>query len=706
MTGSRPVGSIAALPDVRGAMLFSGKKTEVLLLDSLTVNRAQNVSREVLGRIPGANFSETEGSGFPSNGIGWRGLDPVQSVELNVRQDGVGIAADVFGYPETYYLPPLEAVSRVEVVRGAGSLQFGPQVGGVINYVLREGTPNTAPQVTARETAGSYGLSTTYGDVSGGAGRWTYFAYAQGRTQDGSRPNGDMRQLSGSGRVGYQASDALRLTVDYSLLRNRIHMPGGLGNEAFDEDPRQSLRSRNWLTSPWNVGSLTADWRLTPLAHVVTTLSGMVGARALVWRNEDGGADAPDAIDPSTGLPVPREVDHEAFRNVTLESRFLSGYPLFGRYHTLAAGFRLYDGTMARDEGGIGSQGSGFNLALQPGTAYAQQYRFRTQNAALFAESAFHLGERFTLTPGARLEWLASSGTGHAPNAEGVDSAANFSTRRRSFPLFGIGAQWRTSATTNAYANVTGAYRPVDYSTLVPFGSAIRVASNLRDSRATSVDAGVRGTWRDLVTFDVGAFRMVYGDRIGLVTVTDPDGTSYTERRNVATSLHYGAESFVELRPLNRVLGFGDALTDALGTFGMYDSFAYVHATYTGGGFAGNRVEYAPRVIDRVGLTWRRGPVDATAQFSTVSGQFGDANNTVASYDASVGIVPAYQLVDVSGSWRVRPRTAITFGVNNVQNVAYFTRRTAEYPGPGIIPGQGRSVYLGLAYATVPGRAR
>ena len=706
VTGSRPVGSVAALPDVRGAMIFSGKKTEVLLLDSLTVNRAQNISREVLGRIPGANFSETEGSGFPSNGVGWRGLDPVQSVEINVRQDGVGIAADVFGYPETYYLPPLEAVSRVEVVRGAGSLQFGPQVGGVINYVLREGTPNTAPQVTARETAGSYGLSTTYADVAGGTGRWTYFGYSQARTQDGWRPNGDMRQLSASARVGYQASDALRLTVDYSLLRNRIHMPGGLGNEAFDDDPRQSLRSRNWLTSPWNVGALTADWRLTPLAHLVTTLSGMSSARSLVWRNEDGGADALDAIDPSTGLPIPREVEREAFRNVTLESRFLTSYPLLGRYSTIAAGVRLYDGAMERDEGGVGTQGSGFNLALAPGTGYADAYHFLTRNASLFAENALHLGERLTLTPGARLEWLESSGTGHAPNPAGIDSAADFPTKRRVFPLLGIGAQWRTSATTNAYANVTGGYRPVDYSTLVPFGSAIRVAPNLKDSRATSVDAGLRGTWRDLVTFDVGAFRMVYGDRIGLVTVTDADGTSYTERRNVATSLHYGTESFIELRPLNRLLGFGDALTRTLGTFGVDDSFAYVHATYTGGDFAGNSVEYAPRVIDRLGLTWRRGPLDGTVQLSTVTRQFGDANNTVASYDPDVGLVPAYQLLDVSGSWRLTPRTALSFGVNNVQNVAYFTRRTAEYPGPGIIPGQGRSVYLGLAYAMVPGRAR
>ncbi len=90
------------------------------------------------GRIPGANYSETEGGGFPSNGIGFRGLNPSQSVETNTRQNGYNITGDLYGYPESYYLPPLEAVERIEVTRGASSLQFGPQFGGVINYIIKK----------------------------------------------------------------------------------------------------------------------------------------------------------------------------------------------------------------------------------------------------------------------------------------------------------------------------------------------------------------------------------------------------------------------------------------------------------------------------------------------------------------------------------------------------------------------------------------
>ena len=69
--------------------------------------------------------------------VGVRGLSPNRSWELNTRQNGVDMSADVFGYPEAYYNPPLEAVETIQIVRGGASLQFGPQFGGMLNYVLK-----------------------------------------------------------------------------------------------------------------------------------------------------------------------------------------------------------------------------------------------------------------------------------------------------------------------------------------------------------------------------------------------------------------------------------------------------------------------------------------------------------------------------------------------------------------------------------------
>ncbi|PAW95366.1 hypothetical protein CKK33_18420 [Mucilaginibacter sp. MD40] len=78
--GYKAITGMGYLNDVHNGVIYAGKKTEVILLDSLDANTAQNNPRQVLGRIPGANYSETEGGGFPSNGIGFRGLNPTQSV--------------------------------------------------------------------------------------------------------------------------------------------------------------------------------------------------------------------------------------------------------------------------------------------------------------------------------------------------------------------------------------------------------------------------------------------------------------------------------------------------------------------------------------------------------------------------------------------------------------------------------------------------
>src|SRR5258708_17311434 len=165
--GIKSITGMGYLDETHDGVIFSGKKTEVLLLDSLDANTAQNNPRQVLGRVPGANYSETQGSGFPSNGIGFRGLNPIQSTETNTRQNGYNLAADVYGYSEAYYQPPLEAVERIEVTRGESSLQFGPQFGGVINYIVREGVKDRPFEYTMQQTGGSYGLLNSFHSAGG-----------------------------------------------------------------------------------------------------------------------------------------------------------------------------------------------------------------------------------------------------------------------------------------------------------------------------------------------------------------------------------------------------------------------------------------------------------------------------------------------------------------------------------------------------------
>ena len=71
----------------------------------------------------------------------------------------------------------------------------------------------------------------------------------------------------------------------------------------------------------------------------------------------------------------------------------------------------------------------------------------------------------------------------------------------------------------------------------------------------------------------------------------------------------------------------------------------------------------------------------------------------MSSTDAVVGMIPGYTVLDLSGSLNLERGWRIQGGVNNLTARRYFTRRTDEYPGPGILPSLGRGAYVTLRFA-------
>ena len=108
---------VERLPEIQGTIIYSGKKNEVIKIGSLDADLSTNNPRQVFGKVPGVTIWESDGSGIQL-GIATRGLSPNRSWEFNVRQNGYDISSEVFGYPESYFSPPMEAVSTIEVVRG------------------------------------------------------------------------------------------------------------------------------------------------------------------------------------------------------------------------------------------------------------------------------------------------------------------------------------------------------------------------------------------------------------------------------------------------------------------------------------------------------------------------------------------------------------------------------------------------------------
>ena len=686
ITGYKTVNGVGHLPEIKNGIIYAGKKNELILVDSLDANKAINNTRQILGRIPGLNIVETESSGFTANGIATRGLNPIQSIEMNTRQNGYNISADVYGYNEAYYIPPMEAVSRIEMVRGAASLQFGSQFGGLVNYVIKDAPINKPFEFTTSQTMGSFGMFNTFNSVGGTYKRISYYAYLQYRNMDGYRPNSQQWQLSGFGKLGYKPTDKLNIGIEYSLLRNQIKMPGGLTDSLFSANPKASTRTRNWLKSPWNIITAYANFTASENTIISLKASYLFSNRSLVWRNEDGGASALDEIDPATNAFVPREVGKENIHNTTTELRIAHNYTLGKQQSSIAGGVRFSHSWFTKQGGGEGTTNSDFDLSISGDWGY--NLNFTTTNIAPFVENIFRLGNKFTITPGVRFEYLKSTANGY--KIEDNIKLSPDKSRNRYFVLAGLGIEYKPTANTGVYANFSQAYRPIEYSQLEPFGITSRIDSNLKDAIGFNADLGYRGTVKNYLNFDIGVFYMAYNNKIGVVLQQDPlTGNDYSFRTNIANSVHKGIESYIELNILKAIN------QKSIYGLSIFNSFAYIDARYTSGEFKDKRVEAAAKTINRVGLIFSTKHFSFTFQVNTVGDAYGDASNVAISNDPIAGYIPAYTVLDLSATYKIK-KIALKIGANNLTGKSYFTRRTDEYPGPGIIPSVGRSFYAGV----------
>ena len=175
-TRKRKIFELKRLKDVVGTSIYAGKKTEVVLVAQSMANLASNNARQIYSQVAGLNIFQNDDAGLQLN-IGGRGLDPNRTSNFNTRQNGYDISADVLGYPESYYTPASESLEEIQIVRGAASLQYGTQFGGLVNFITKSPNPNKVFEITTRNTTGSYGLFTNFTSISGTKNKLSYYSY-------------------------------------------------------------------------------------------------------------------------------------------------------------------------------------------------------------------------------------------------------------------------------------------------------------------------------------------------------------------------------------------------------------------------------------------------------------------------------------------------------------------------------------------------
>lgn len=123
---------------------------------------------DLLTRTPGVYIRYEDGYGLRPN-IGIRGVTSDRSQKITLMEDGVLISPAPYTAPAAYYIPNVNRMQNLEVVKGPAAIQHGPHtIGGAINMITRP-----APY----EAEGS--LDLTYGSDN----------YYKGRIQLGDTPD-------------------------------------------------------------------------------------------------------------------------------------------------------------------------------------------------------------------------------------------------------------------------------------------------------------------------------------------------------------------------------------------------------------------------------------------------------------------------------------------------------------------------------------
>ena len=707
VVGRYSKSDIQQMPEIVGTSIYAGKKNALIVLDNVKGNVVNNTMRQVVAKVPGMHIWESDGSGIQI-GMAARGLSPNRSWEFNVRQNGYDISADPFGYPEAYYNPQLQAVQRIEIVRGQGALQYGPQFGGLVNYILRNGSEiNKKFEFETQQTIGSNGLFNSYNAIGSETEKYHYYGFFDHRNADGYRKNSKYFTNSGYGTFTYRINKKFSLTAELMLSHIRSQQPGGLADTQIKQDVKQSFRSRNWFDITWTTAALIANYEFNEHARLNVKIFGISGDRNSVGYMPSKGIIIADTINKSTNQYNPRNVNADEYRNAGMEARFITEYNLFNNKQTISAGVRLYrGGTFRFASDGKGTTDTNYDMALSDGI-WNRDIDFKTTNVAAFAENIFRVSKKFIIIPGIRYEYITANASGrNGFSSTGAEIILQDQKKSRGFVLAGIGAEFHTSNTTEIYGNISQAYRPVQFADLTAPPTTDVIDQDLKDAKGYNADLGYRGKLKNYLFFDAGIYYLQYNNRIGTIVQQRTDGSFYNYRTNVGNSSSKGFEGMIEFSP---VKAFIKKSTKA--DVSVFVSYSYTDARYGNlkvitknssnqlieTNLKNKRIENAPENIIRTGMTLTYKNISFTGQLSYVDDSYADANNTITpAANAQNGLIPAYTVVDLTAVYKYSAKLNVKAGINNLSNEKYFTRRAAGYPGPGALPADGRTFFVSV----------
>jgi Fe(3+) dicitrate transport protein len=642
----------------KDAKIFSGKKNTITDLKEIPQLQTNNY-RQATSQTPGLLISEIPNEALAA--ITYRGLgNPHESYNLLLLQDGIPVAADMFGYPAHYFSPALPMMEKVQFIRGGASLLYGPQPGGVLNYMSHPLQKDQKTNGRVGLTYGSYNLLTSNNAVYGSKGDHAYGIEYYRRQGDGpQRVNSDfeadyvqIRDHIFKGKNKYK--------IAFNGYNSDHGETGGFSKEAgtnlneFGDDLGRASKRHDRLKVSRAQLSGGVEHKIDDSSELHVNLWASAYRRYSKRQNR---GTAPSFGGIANGTT--NNIVTQTYYGYNGEIRYIKNYSAFGNDHTFSGGFLTYNVLSPY------TQQTGERADANSGTTVKRSER-ETHANSFYAENRFSFG-KLMVTPGVRVENINQSIEERTGGDRERDTTENV-------PLFGLGLAYHVTDNSQIYANSTESYKPLTWSDAIPASAGQTVAGDIESAKTLSHEIGYRGQ-SAYMNWDASAFLIRYENRLGTVNnVVTNTGAGTHKGFDIATEFKL-SRIFESLKP------YGD--------LNFYANTAVLDARFTRGSNEGNTPQYAPKNISRAGFIYSKDEKIKVALMSVfVSSHFGDDGNSE-NFE-----IPSYTVVDLTADYNLSKHWMVSAGINNLLDREYYSRVRSD----GINWALDRNYYVGATY--------
>lgn len=615
--------------------------------------------QDALKTVPGVNARDEEGYGAIPN-IGIRGLSPNRSTKVLILEDGAPIQPSLFLSNASYYSPPVERISSIEVLKGATGLRYGPNtIGGVINYQSK--TPLKDGIVKGKLGSHGYRLleleaGTSSEQKSMGGGINLITSEANGFRNNGYRMNDIL--VKGGMAIGQSQWLGLKLTR-YENEINTSYV--GLRPDEFIHTPTKNPAPDDQFLSNRTSFDINHELEIDTSTKLKTLMYWSQLERNFWRRDVASKTRQGTSFVDCGGTAYCVTGRNRNFDMLGIDSRLFTNYQAFGIQNESEIGVRLHSETMSNK-----TERSNAGPRARTGVITGNENN-DAKAVALYLQNRFLFTDQFAVTPGVRVESYRQN---RKNEMNGVQGQANNTEL-----VPGIGATWQLAPELQLYSSVYKGFAPAMISAAI---SGDGVDQKLDAERSMNIEFGFRGQAQKW-TYEGAAFRMDFSNQI--VNQALSGGISKT---NGGQSLHQGAEG-----------ALGYAITSA---WSVLANATYIPvAEFKGGalGPIGNRIPYTPKLTGNLGLNYSKDGLKSFLNAYHVSSQYADSANTVQeSNDGTKGLIPSFTTLNWSVVYSPKRDIKLFGVVRNLFDKKFISGRSPD----GIFPGAERNFELGLAY--------